>query len=377
MPARRGSHEGSIRRRPDGRWEARIRLPSGRRRSVYGETRAEVQAALTRVSQAVQSHGLVPDSQLRVEEFLQEWLVSCQASLRPKTHRRYSDIVRIHLVPLLGRTKLVELTPRQVQAALAEATLRGQSAQSVFHLRAVLRVALNQAMRWDLITRNSAALARPPRVPHRQVQPFTVADARRLLLAAVGTDLEGPIALGLGLGLRQGEMLGLRWSDVDFERGTLRVGMALQKIRGQAILDQPKTDRSRRVLPMPALVADALRRRKALQGQERLRAGGRWQETIPDLVFTTPLGRPRDGTAVTHRYKKLLAAEGLPPRTFHALRHSAATLALASGLDLKTVSTMLGHSQIALTANTYASVVPFLLQEAADRLNGLLVAQKS
>lgn len=375
MTNRRGAHEGSIRKRPDGRWEARLRLPSGRRRSVYGTTRAEVQQAVGRLAQAVQTGGLVPDNDLRVADFLQEWLVSCRDGLRATTHARYTNIVEVHLVPLLGSVKLTELSPRHVQAAMAEARLYGASAQSIAHHRAVLRAALNQALRWDLVTRNAAALARPPRVPHRQVQPFTIDEARRLLCAVTDTPLEGPVVLGLALGLRQGEILGLRWSEVDFDRCTLRVGVALQRIGGRVALDQPKTDRSRRVLPMPSLVVDALRRRRAVQAEERLQAGAAWAEPIPDLVFTTPLGRPRDGTAVTGQYRKVLAAEGLPPRTFHALRHSAATLALASGLDIKTVSTMLGHSQIALTANTYASVVPFLLQEAADRLNGLLAGR--
>ncbi|NNM97548.1 MAG: site-specific integrase, partial [Candidatus Dormibacteraeota bacterium] len=185
-------------------------------------------------------------------------------------------------------------------------------------------------------------------------------------------DLLAVVAIAVGMGLRQGEILGLRWQDIDLERRTLKVQRALQRVHGRSQLVDPKTSRSRRTLPMPSLVHSALLQQRSDQDAARELAGALWEEEVPGLIFTTALGRPRCGTAVTHTFHRLLAEAGVRQRTFHTLRHSAATLMLAGGVDLKTVSTMLGHSQIGLTADTYASVLPGLQREAAARMDAIL-----
>ena len=220
--------------------------------------------------------------------------------------------------------------------------------------------------------RNVASLASPPRLPDRLIEPFTPDECLRILQRVGKFGLEAIVALALGLGLRQGEVLGLRWRDVDLEGPTVRVQMALQLVHGGYALVEPKTSRSRRTLPTPDFVRDALARRRSEQEADRLRAGDLWQEPIEGLVFTTALGHPRNGPALTHTFHRLLEEAGVPQRTFHTLRHSAATLMLGAGIDLKTVSTMLGHSQIGLTADTYGSTMPGLKLEAARRIDGLL-----
>ena len=377
---RRGNQDGSIRRRSDGRWEGRVAVSVGGRivrRSCYGQTRAAVQRRLRELAREMALGTHPAESRQTVAEYLTAWVAAECLSLRPRTWERYRGIVTQHLVPDVGRVQLTKLTVPQVEALLAAKAASGLAPRSVGHIRAVLRTALGDAVRRELVGRNVAGLASPPRVPDRLIDPFTPDECSRILLGAGAFGLEAVVALALGLGLRQGEVLGVRWRDIDLEGSTVRVQMALQLIHGVYALVEPKTARSRRTLPMPAFVRGAVARRRSEQDAERLRAGELWHEAIEGLVFTTVLGHPRNGPALTHTFHRLLEAERVPQRTFHTLRHSAATLMLGAGVDLKTVSTMLGHSQIGLTADTYGSTLPGLKQEAARRMDGVLGTRSS
>jgi integrase len=172
------------------------------------------------------------------------------------------------------------------------------------------------------------------------------------------------------MGLRQGEALGLRWDEVDLDMGYIRITKQLQRIHGSPQLVEPKTERSRRTLVMPPMITRSLREHRARQGQEKAAARGRWVET--GLVFTTPIGTPLDGTAVTKGFHHLLKQAGLPQRRFHDLRHSCATLLLVQGVSPRVVMDLLGHSQIGLTMNTYSHVIPDLRRDAAQRMQDLL-----
>jgi integrase len=171
------------------------------------------------------------------------------------------------------------------------------------------------------------------------------------------------------MGLRQGEILGLRWSDVDLEAATIRVTQALQRVNGRLDFVEPKSQSSRRTIPLPATVARALRAHRSRQLEERLAAGARWRES--DLVFTTSVGTPLDCRNVTRRFQAALEGAGLPRLRFHDLRHTAASLMLAQGVPPRVVMETLGHSQISLTMNTYSHVIPALQREAADRMEAI------
>lgn len=372
---RRGNQEGTIRHRGDGRWEGRIALSVGGRivrRSCYGRTRAEVQTRLRELAREMTLGTGRAENRQTLAVYLTAWLADERLGLRPRTWERYRQLVTQHMIPELGRVQLGRLTVAHVQALFAAKAASGLAPRTVSHIRAVLRTALGDAVRRELITRNVASLANPPRPPDRLIEPFTPDECSRILQGAGAVGLEAVVALALGLGLRQGEVLGLRWRDVDLEGSTVRVQMALQLVHGTYSLVEPKTARSRRTLPMPDFVRDAVARRRSEQGADRIRAGDLWHETIEGLVFTTAVGAPRNGPAVTHTFHRLLEAERVPQRTFHTLRHSAATLMLGAGVDLKTVSTVLGHSQIGLTADTYGSTLPGLKLEAARRMDGVL-----
>jgi len=207
-------------------------------------------------------------------------------------------------------------------------------------------------------------------VARYEIRPLTPDEARVFLAAIRGDRLRALYAVALTMGLRQGEALGLQWQDIDLSMGYLRVAKQLQRVNGAFQLVEPKTPRSRRTLALPPSIAAALRQHKELQISERRSAGEHWEES--GLVFTTDRGRPLDGTVVSHHFHRVLDRAGLPQRRFHDLRHSCATLLLVQGVSARVVMDLLGHSQIALTMNTYTHVLPELRREAADRMEALI-----
>jgi integrase len=261
-----------------------------------------------------------------------------------------------------------------VQGFLNAKAAAGLAPRTVGYLRGVLRQALGFAERMDLVGRNVARLARPPRVPRRQVNPLTIDQARTFRAAIAGDRLEALYLVAVGCGLRQGEILGLRWGDVDLEGRTLSVRNALARVDGELRLVEPKSATSRRIIPMPAFVAEALAAHRVRKATEALPRRPLPPDPFADLVFTTTLGTPLDGISVTRRFQRVLKAAGLPRQRFHDLRHAAASYMLAAGVPARVVMETLGHSEISLTLNTYSHVLPGLGRDAADRMDALLGA---
>ena len=222
--------------------------------------------------------------------------------------------------------------------------------------------------------RNVATLVDLPKVEQLQIIPFTPEEARVFLTAIEGDPHEALYYVALGVGLRQGEILGLQWDDVDLDEGLLTVRHTLQRVNREWRLVPPKTTRSRRTLPLPAIVVAKLREHRAAQRREQLRRGGRPTEF--DLVFTSATGTPLDDSNVTHGFPRILAAAGLRRMRFHDLRHSCATFILVQGATMREVMETLGHSQIALTMNTYTHVLPSLQKESAERMNRFLTGSE-
>ena len=282
--------------------------------------------------------------------------------------------MRCHLLPNLARIRLAKLTPQDVATCLRRVEMAG-SAYTARGAREILRTALNQAVRWELVSRNVAALTDAPRHRTRQIEPLTPGQASTLLAAVADHRLEALITVAVGLGLRQGEALGLRWEDVDLDAGVLSVRQTLERAGSKPRFGEPKTARSRRTITMPGIVADALRRHRTRQLKKRLVAGARWQDS--GLVFTTTIGTAIDKSGLHKAFKAVLRAAGLPDIRYHDLRHTAATLLLAQGVDPRTIMETLGHSQISLTMNTYAHVMPALQWEAAAKMDAILGGKAS
>lgn len=377
MARRRGPGEGTITQRADGRWMARLDLGivngKRKRQTLYGKTRKEVAEKLTK-SQHDRQQGLpIAVARQTVGQFLDRWLEDVvRPTVRAKTLHSYAQMVRLHLKPALGHHQLAKLTPQHVQAMLNEKLNSGLSPRTVQYLRAILRRALGQALKWELVTRNVATLVDPPRVTRPEMVSFDPTQARRFLDAVKGDRLEAMYSVALALGLRQGEALGLRWQDIDLDSGILRVSVALQKVRGeQPRLVEPKTRQSRRTLALPQAIVARLRAHRARQCEEILRLGSGWNGSAWNLVFTNAVGGPLDARHVVRGFKAILTKAGLPDIRFHDLRHSCASLLVAQGVHPRTVMDLLGHSTIKLTMDTYAHVMPEQHRQTATLMQGL------
>jgi integrase len=362
---------GGARKRPDGTWEWRVSLPDGRRISGYGTDQAQDRRrCLEKVALAQQGVDYRAARQ-KVGEYLDWWLADVATSrCSPKTLRTYADLVRLHIAPELGRLELGKLSAQQVQSLLRKKERAGLSSRTVSHIRGVLRTALNDGVRLGVVVRNVALLTDPPRHRAPEREPLTAQEARALLAAADGDRIAALYRLALTLGLRRGELLGLRWQDLDLETATLRVARSLQRIGGAIVLKEPKTERSRRTLSLPTSAVVGLKAHRDRQAWERKAAGARWRES--GMVFTTSIGTLIDPDRLTKEYKALLRRAGLRDQRFHDLRHTAATLMLRDGLPVHEVSAVLGHSQTSTTLNVYSHVLPGANERAAATMERLL-----
>lgn len=372
---RRGHGEGSIYQLPDGRWRGALDLGwhNGKRRRKYvtRKTRAEVSRALRELSTLAEMGRLSMQRVPTVAQWMETYLTEVASSkVRPSTLHRYREEVEHHITPLLGRHRLDKLTPAHITAFYRD-RLTVLSPGSVRRLHANLRRAFNIAVRWQLIHTNPVALVDPPSLPHSEVQPYTLDEARSFLKAVRGHRLEARWVLALALGLRQGETLGLYWEDLDLEAGTIRIRAQLQRHpeSGELVRVETKTVRSRRTLPVPPSVLAVLREHRKRQEEER-RAAGSWAD--PRLVFATRVGTPIHPRNDYRSFRQIIRQAGLRAVRIHDLRHTAASVLLAQGVPARVVMEILGHSQISVTLNTYAHIAPEIARDAVERVDGVL-----
>lgn len=371
----RGHGEGSIYQRGDGRWCAVADFGwvdgKRRRKHLYGETRAAVADALVKVLRDSQLGLKAADDLITLEQFLQRWLEErVRPRLRETTAAGYEEVVRLFLVPGLGKHKLSKLSPSDVQRFLNHKLKETGRPQRVRYVRAVLRAALSQAVRWEMVPRNVAALTDAPAIVKREIDPLDPAQARKLLEVAKGQRHEAMFTVALAIGLRRGEIIGLRWEHVDLDQGIVHVREQRQRVRREVLVLCPKSETSRRDIRLPEVCVRALREHKRRQTVDRLKLGEEWAET--GYVFTTRNGYPLDGRNVSRFFKQALAAAELPVKRFHDARHTCASLLLAQGVPARVVMDILGHSDIRLTLNTYSHVIPQLHDEAAEKMNSVL-----
>lgn len=373
--ARRGKGEGTVRKRPDGRWEARIALgfSDGKKRFryLYGKTRREVQEQLVETQHAVQ-HGSGPGNAPRwtVAQYLTHWLDNVvKTRVKERTWIGYGQEIRRYLIPHLGPVALSQLNPQHVQAMNGR-LLERVSPRTVHHAHTLLKNALNQAVRTGLLMRNVATLVDSPRVPRYEIAPLSLGQVRSLLMAAQGDPFECLYVLAICTGLRQGELFGLRWADINLELGRINVRSSLMLGKGSWQLTEPKSARSRRSVSLPPQAVAALKDHRRRQLEDRM-AAEQWQEH--DLVFCSRMGTPLWAANMQVRsFKPLLKKAGLPDIRFHDLRHTAASLLLWEGEHPKVVQELLGHSSIALTLDTYSHLIEGMQQSVADKMARIL-----
>lgn len=355
---RRGNNEGSISRRSDGRWYGRYTVHTAdgpKQRSVYGKTRDEVREKLTK-AMADRDAGLVFDSEnITVEEYLNRWLSdSVRDTVRGSTHASYTRIVNKHLIPGIGHVKLSKLKPDHLRRLYREKLDAGLSTRTVQYTHTIAKKALKDAVRMERIPRNPADAVDPPKLVQDEIHPLSADQVRALLATTEGERLAAFYTVAVHTGMRPGEMMALRWSDVDLEGKTARVNRALSDGGEMA---EPKTAKSRRRIDLSAASIEALRAHRKRQLEERMEKAGLWEDQ--GLVFASAAGTPLSRHNLSRTFKKHLRRAELP-ETFrlYDLRHTCATLLLSRNVHPKYVQELLGHSSITLTLDTYSHVIP-------------------
>jgi integrase len=374
-----------ITERRDGRWMGRytVQTPTGtERKSVYGRTYKEAQKKLA-LAMGDAARGLVYDDENQtVGEYITQWLSdSAKHTVKATTYRTYESQIRNHIVPALGKLKLSRLTPAHLQALYAAKLRGGKKPAGVRQMHAILHNALEQAVRFNLIPTNPASKVDPPKVRQEEITPLSAEQANKLLDVTrnEGDRFEALYVLALTTGLRIGELLGLKWSDIDFDTRRLRVSRQLQRGQGRSgeglIFTEPKAA-SRRTVDLPTRTVEALKRHRKRQFEETLKAGGAYQDNA--LVFAAPLGTPLGPEMVTQRsFKPLLQRSGLPEMLFHDLRHTYATLLLARGVHPTYVQRALGHASIKMTLDRYSHWMPSMGRATAEAIDAALALHRS
>jgi integrase len=371
-----------ITKRKDGRWMGRytVQTPTGtKRKPVYGRTYKEAEKKLA-VAMGDAARGIVYDDENQtVGEYITQWLSdSAKHAVKATSYRAYESQIRNHIVPALGKVKLSRLTPAHLQALYAAKLREGMKPASVRQIHAILHKALEQAVRFNLIPTNPAGKVDPPKVRQEEITPLSAEQANKLLDVTRNErdSFEALYALALTTGLRIGELLGLKWSDIDLDARRLRVSRQLQRSSQEGLIFTEPKAASRRTVDLPTSTVEALKRHRKRQVEETLKAGGAYQDN--DLVFAGPLGEPIGSEKVTQRaFKPLLKRTGLPEIRFHDLRHTFATLLLARGVHPTYVQRALGHASVKMTLDRYSHWMPSMGRATAEAIDAALALHKS
>ena len=377
---KKANGEGSIyQRKEDKKWVASVTLNNGKRKVFYGKTCKEAHDKLQKALQEQKQGKLGATQTQTVEQYLAYWLMIHKKNVRPRTHERYEEIVRLHLVPTLGKIRLDKLTPHHLEMLYTNKLESGLSGTTVAAIHNFLHTALDGAVRQETLSRNVCDLVSPPREHHEEIKPLNPEQIYKLLEAAKGHTNEALFILALATGMRRGELLGLKWQDIDFDKNILHVRRTLSRVPTKMVEEvgasyietETKTKRSRRSIVLTGFAVEALKRHRSKQLVLKQKAGTFWQEH--DYVFCSPTGTylgPGHNALV--QLKKLLEKAGLPDIRFHDLRHSAATMLLMMDVHPKIVQEILGHSEISMTMDIYSHVLPTMQRDAMDKLHDAL-----
>jgi integrase len=368
MAKRRGNQEGTVYQRSSGVWLAQVSL-QGRRLSKSFSTQKEAKLWIKKMLEQIDTGLSFSGAKLTLGEYLQSWLQNAKGSIRPKTYDQYEGIVRNHLAPALGSIRLSELQPNHIQNLYGQLTENGISPRTMQLIHSVIRRALVIAQRQGLIGRNPAQVVEPPRYSKGEMQVLTDTQARQFLIAAQRSRNEVLYHLAITTGMRQSELLGLKWKDVDWAACTIQVRRQTQRVRGKGItFSEPKTRSGNRLIQFGSETLKLLSNQRKRLDIERQSKD--WQDN--DLIFPSVIGTPLDQRNLLREFKELLKAARLPDMRFHDLRHTAATLMLLNGIPLLVVSRRLGHAKPSITLDIYGHYLPGMQNEAAALMDELV-----
>jgi integrase len=380
-----------IERRPKERCSrcgSQLRETEERRREIKAgfATRKEAQAAMNKVLVAVEQHNYSAPTKASVREYLvKEWLPAVKATIRPTTYGSYVQHVECHIVPHIGSVKLQKLSGSQINALYAKLAesgakngKKGISPMTIHHVHACLPKACKDAVRWGHIARNPLDAADPPRKKGdgtKEMKTWTK-EQLKAFLDSVRDDRLAPLWHTIAMtGMRRGEAIGLRWSDIDLENSRLSVRRALIPTNREVVVSEPKTAKGRRVIALDAGTIEVLKGQAARQLDEQKQWDAAWVDSA--YVFTAENGAALDPESVTRYFRQAVAKSMLPPIRLHDLRHTHATLALQAGIHPKVVSERLGHATISITLDTYSHAIPAMQEEAAALIAELVFAASS
>lgn len=351
------------------RWVAEITVETGKRKRIRCKTKQEAIRKRNEMLRELERGELATGPQRKLGEYIIDWLENVhKGKIRLSVYLNYKKHVK-HIVADLGNVWLQKLTPQQVQAFVSKKLEEGISPKYVREMLGVLRLALNNAVRWGYISRNVCDLVTKPRVSKHEIAPLTLEQAQRFRQYIQGHRLEVLIMMAVVTGMRRGELLSLRWSDIDFKRGILQVMHTVDRLTGHGYVEgEPKTSSGIRSIRIPLFLLDMLKKHHAEQ-LKRKSSVESWAEL--DLVFPNLRGGYLHPNHMGEAFRELLEQAELPPIRFHDLRHSAATILLSMGVNIKVIQELLGHSDIAITLRVYGHLLPSMQQEAIDKWDGV------
>jgi integrase len=373
--------KGHIRERSPGHWAIVIDVrdpQSGKRKRRWHSfegTKREAQVECARLLTEIKNGTSVDPSRMTVAAFLERWIEHMEGQVSPRSRERYAELCRKNIVPLLGGLALTKLQPAHISQAYAKALASGRrdgsgglSARTVTHMHRVLREALQQALRWQMLPRNPTDAVKPPKVERQQMQVLDTDDAVELIEAARDTSLFVPILLGVRCGLRRGEVAALRWRNVDLERGHISVVASAEQTDQGVREKEPKNGKGRTIV-LSSTEIEELRSHRVRQAQGLLALGVRL--TDDHHVVARADGQPLQPRSLTHAFVQFARRHGFRVR-LHDLRHSHATHMLASGVHPKIAQERLGHSSVGITLDLYSHVLPGMQAEAMSRVDAVL-----
>ena len=367
----RGRNEGSISQRSNGTYRAQISSQNGQRFSASFKTKAEAQKWI-RDQQIKLERGFdFQGSKISLGEYLPQWLENNKTALREKTAHQYSQVMKKHIIPHIGNIPLKALNLAKVEHYYSKLIQAGTGTRTVRICHNIIHKALDKALRYGLVAYNPAHGATLPRYTHGEMQVLDEAQVSLFLIAAQNSPYRALYHLAVTTGMRQGELFGLKWSDLQWTKGILHLQRQFQKVPGQAwSFVEPKTKSGKRTMKLGEGTLQVLREHKEQQALRKEKTGDRWQDN--DLVFPSSVGTPGDPSNLRIDFNRTLARAGLSKIRFHDLRHTAASLLLNHNVPVIVVSKMLGHSKPSITLDIYGHLYNEMQDEAAEVMDRLV-----